>query len=70
MFEQAAIAVRDEQGYQKLHALIDAAFDARDVEIFLNRVRKSKLRVRDYESILKPRAAGQGCDCALPGAAG
>ena len=50
MFEQAAIAVRDEQGYQKLHALIDAAFDARDVEIFLNRVRKSKLRVRDYET--------------------
>ena len=38
MFEQAAIAVQDEQGYEKLHALIDAAFDARDVEIFLNRV--------------------------------
>jgi hypothetical protein len=53
MFEQAAIAVRDEQGYQKLHALIDAAFDARDVEVFLNRVTKSKLRIRDYETILK-----------------
>ena len=25
---------------QKLHALIDAAFDARDVEVFLNRVSK------------------------------
>jgi len=52
MFEQTAIAVRDEQGYQKLHALIDAAFDAGDVEIFLNRVRKSRLRIRDYESVL------------------
>jgi len=52
MFEQTAIAVRDEQGYQKLHALIDAAFDARDVEVFLNRVTKSKLRIRDYETIL------------------
>jgi hypothetical protein len=52
MFEQAAIAVTDEQGYAKLHALIDAAFDARDVEVFLNRVRKAKLRVRDYEEIL------------------
>jgi hypothetical protein len=52
MFEQAAIAVTDEQGYAKLHALIDAAFDARDVEVFLNRVSKSKLRVRDYEGIL------------------
>jgi len=51
-FEQVAIAVRDEQGYAKLHALIDAAFDARDVEVFLNRVQKSKLRIRDYETIL------------------
>jgi hypothetical protein len=53
MFEQAAIAVRDEQGYQRLHALIDAAFDVRDVEVFLDRVTRSKLRIRDYETILK-----------------
>jgi hypothetical protein len=53
MFEQTAIAVRDEQGYQKLHALIDAAFDARDVEVLLSRVTRSKLRIRDYETILK-----------------
>ena len=51
-FEQVAIEVRDEQGYAQLHALIDAAFDARDVEVFLNRVQKSKLRIRDYETIL------------------
>jgi hypothetical protein len=51
-FEQATIAVQDEQGYAQLHALIDAAFDARDVEVFLNRVSKSKLRIRDYETIL------------------
>jgi len=59
MFEQAAIAVRDERGYQKLHALIDAAFDARDVEIFLNRVTKSKLRIRDYEGVLKRGLLGK-----------
>jgi hypothetical protein len=53
MFEQATIAVQDEKGYAKLHALIDAAFDSRDVDVFLNRVTKSKLRVRDYESVLK-----------------
>ncbi len=52
MFEQAAIAVKDEPGYQRLHALIDAAFDARDVEVFLNRVSKAKRRIRDYEGIL------------------
>jgi hypothetical protein len=59
MFEQTAIAVRDEQGYQKLHTLIDAAFDARDVEVFLNRVKKSKLRVRDYENVLKRGLLGK-----------
>jgi len=59
MFEQAAIAVRDEQAYQRLHALIDAAFDARDVEVLLNRVTKSKLRIRDYEGILKRGLLGK-----------
>jgi hypothetical protein len=52
MFEQAAIAVRDEQGYAQLHALIDGVFDSRDVEVFLNRVKRAKLRIRDYEGIL------------------
>ena len=59
MFEQAAIAVTDEQGYAKLHELIDAAFDARDVEVFLNRVSKSKLRVRNYEGILERGLLGK-----------
>ena len=58
MFEQAAIAVTDRQGYEKLHALMDTAFDARDVEIFLNRVKKSKLRIRDFEGVLKRELLG------------
>ena len=53
MFEQAAIAVQDQQGYSQLHALIDAAFDARDVEVLLDRITRSKLRVRDFESVLR-----------------
>jgi hypothetical protein len=59
MFEQAGIAVRDEQGYAQLHALIDAAFDPRDVEVLLTRVAKSKLRVRDYEGVLKRGLLGK-----------
>ncbi len=59
MFEQAAIAVQDEQGYKQLHALIDAAFDASDVEVFLNRVRRSGIRIRDYETILKRGLLGK-----------
>ncbi len=59
MFEQAAIAVRDEQGFAKLHALIDAAFNARDIEVFLNRVKRSKLRIRDYEGVLERGLLGK-----------
>ena len=53
MFEQAGIAVQDAPGYGKLHGLIDAVFDPRDVEVFLTRVTKAKLRIRDYETILR-----------------
>ena len=69
MFEQAAIAVQDEQGYTQLHALIDAVFDPRDVEVFLNRVTKSKFRIRDNESILSRGFLGKqaaGLYAALP----
>jgi hypothetical protein len=69
MFEQAGIAVRDEQGYAQLHALIDAAFDARDVEVFLDRVTKARLRIRDYEGVLKRGLLGKaaaGLYAALP----
>jgi hypothetical protein len=59
MFEQAGIAVRDRQGYAQLHALVDATFDVRDVETFLDRVTKSKLRIRDYEGVLKRGLLGK-----------
>ena len=38
---------------------MDTAFDARDVEIFLNRVKKSKLRIRDFEGVLKRELLGK-----------
>jgi hypothetical protein len=59
MFEQAAIAVRDERGYAQLHALIDAAFAARDLEVFLNRAAKAKLRIRDFEGVVKRGLLGK-----------
>lgn len=53
MFEQAAIAVKNQQGYAQLHALIDAAFDPRDVDVLLNRVTRAGLPIRDFETILR-----------------
>ena len=52
MFEQAMIPVQDQQGYARLHALIDAAFDKSDVEVLLSRVAKAKLPIRNFEAVL------------------
>jgi hypothetical protein len=59
MFEQAAIVVRDEQTFTRLHALVNKAFDQREVEVFLSRVSRAGLRIRDYESILRRGLLGQ-----------
>jgi hypothetical protein len=59
MFEQAVIAVQNEQGYAQFHALVDAAFDTRDVEVFLNRVARAKLRIRDFGSVLERGLLGK-----------
>ena len=59
MFEQAGIAVQDEKIYAELHAKIDAAFAASDVEVFLNRVIRNKMRVRDFEGILNRGLLGK-----------
>jgi hypothetical protein len=58
MFEQAAIAVQDEKTYAALHSQIDAKFAASDVEVFLNSVKRSKLRVRDFEGVLNKGLLG------------
>ena len=58
-FEQAAIAVQDEQGYAELQARIDAAFDTLDVEIFLSRMGRSKLRIRNFEGALQRGLMGK-----------
>ncbi|HEY1210392.1 MAG TPA: hypothetical protein VGE85_13570 [Terracidiphilus sp.] len=58
-FEQAAIEVQDKQGFAQLQARIDAAFDARDVEIFLSRMGRKKLRIRDFESALQRGLMGK-----------
>jgi hypothetical protein len=58
-FEQAAIEVQNKQGFAQLQARIDAAFDARDVEIFLSRMGRKKLRIRDFESAMQHGLMGK-----------
>jgi hypothetical protein len=52
VFEQAAIAVQNVQEYARFHALLDSAFDTRDVEVLLTRSMRSKLQIRDFDSVL------------------
>ena len=59
MFEQAAIPVRDEKAYAQLNALIDAAFNTREIETFLDRVTGARLRVRDFEGVLNRSLLGK-----------
>jgi len=69
MFEQAAIAVKDQQTYTQLHTLIGVVFDARQVEVLLTRVVRARLPIRDFEAVLKRGFLGKdaiGLYAALP----
>ena len=60
MFEQAGIAVADVSRYEGLKARFDEKFSAREVEVFLNRVRRAGLRVRDLDQVLGRGLLGKG----------
>jgi len=59
MFEQAQIAVQDVERYQKIQDRLGVAFSTAEVEVYLNRVRRSGLKVRDFETILKRGLLGK-----------
>ena len=59
MFEQAAIAVQDQENFSQLHSLIDAAFDSRQVEVLLGRVVRARRPIRDFEAVLERGLLGK-----------
>lgn len=69
MFEQATIAVQDERTYAQLHAILDAAFDTRDVEVLLSKVARARFSIRDFAKVLERGYLGKeapGLYAALP----
>jgi hypothetical protein len=52
IFEQATLSVQDEKTFATISGALDQAFSARKVEDFLHRVKRSKLRARDFEGVL------------------
>jgi len=55
-FEQAAIKVDREKEFQELKRAIERAFEPRNIEKFLKKVRSRNLRIRDFEAVLAGRA--------------
>ena len=51
-YQQAGIAVENEQAFGSVKAAIDAVFTPQAVSRFLSRLGKRKLRVREFEAIL------------------
>jgi 3-deoxy-D-arabino-heptulosonate 7-phosphate (DAHP) synthase len=54
-FTQAPLGVENEAVFGQLKMAVDAVFAASEVESFLRRVQKSRLRVRDFEGVLKAK---------------
>ncbi len=59
MFEQAAFPVKNEQAFQQVSALIDAAFAANRVDLFLASVAQKKFKVRQFEKVLTAGLLGK-----------
>jgi len=52
LHEQAVIPVADQQRFQAVRSAIDTAFSANKVREFLRGLERSKLRIRDFETVL------------------
>jgi hypothetical protein len=59
MFEKPVLEVEDGPSYEVVHSAIQAAFAPAAVDKFLKRVEASRLRVREFESVLNKGLLGQ-----------
>ncbi len=69
MFEQVQIEVQDSERFERIQERLKVAFSSAEVEVYLNRVRRSGLKVRDFEAILKRGLLGKAAEtdyAALP----
>jgi hypothetical protein len=56
--EQGAIPVTDPENYDAVHAAIEAAFSAASVRDFLGSMLRARLRIRDFEQVLRTGILG------------
>jgi len=60
MYQQATIPVADPQTFGTVQGAIDQSFSSSQVAEFLRSLDKGRLRVRDFEDVLKAGKLGQG----------
>ncbi len=58
MYEQAEIPVENAQGFGVVKGAVDAAFSTAKVNDFLRSLQSSKLRIREFEEVLKAGKLG------------
>ena len=58
MYEQATIPVADPQTFTTVQGAIDQSFSSSQVAAFLRSLEKSRLRIRDFEDVLKAGKLG------------
>jgi len=62
LHEQAVIPVADPKGFGAVKSAIETAFSAGKVREFLRSLQRSKLRIRDFETVLAKGALGNNTE--------
>jgi hypothetical protein len=52
MFEQAVLPIQDQATYAVVHQAVERAFSSAQVDRFLDRLERARLRARQFEAIL------------------
>ena len=58
MYEQAVIAVGNQQAYGTVHQAIEGSFASGNVSGFLSSLERAKLRIRHFEDVLQAGKLG------------
>jgi hypothetical protein len=62
MYEQATIAVENQQAFDAVKSAIDNSFSSAKVSDFLKSLDRSKLRIREFEEVLAAGKLGSNAD--------
>ncbi|WP_047497476.1 hypothetical protein [Terriglobus sp. TAA 43] len=62
MYEQATIAVENQQAFDAVKSAIDNSFSSAKVSDFLKSLDRSKLRIREFEDVLRAGKLGSGTE--------